>query len=195
MLRHFVGLNPGANVQSYLKILQDQHPYLKFSFSQAEVYKRGALDVKATLGQLADAKAAKAMARKIPYVGILFSLGTNAGEFVSDQNKYKSEWEKGGRAAAGIGMDIGIAGLTAGGAALGTMICPGPGTLIGGAVGATIGIVASFQLEDKIKDVGEKAGKWAGETYKDLSKAAGDIADDLSDKLSDAGNFVTGLFK
>ncbi|CAH0345444.1 T7SS effector LXG polymorphic toxin [Bacillus sp. CECT 9360] len=194
MLRHLVGLNPGTNVLSNLKLLQGQHPYLKFSASQAEKYKRAAVDARATVAQLADAKSVQTIARKIPYVGIIFSLGTNAGEFMSDQNKYKSEWEKGGRAAAGIGMDIGVAGLTAGGAAIGTMIFPGPGTLIGGAVGATIGIVASIKLEDNIKDVGEKAGKWAGETYKEASKAAKDVADDIKDKVTDARDFVSGLF-
>ncbi|HEY4553247.1 MAG TPA: LXG domain-containing protein [Bacillaceae bacterium] len=191
LLRHLVGLNPGANVQSYLKILQHQHPYMKFADAVSDEYKRLPIDVKGTAKQLTDAKSLTKIAKRIPYVGILFSVGTNAGEFVSDKNKYKSGWEKGGRAAAGIGMDIGVAGLTTGGAVIGSMICPGPGTLIGGAIGATVGIVTSILAEDKVKEAGEKAGKWVGEQVEKAKKWAGD----LGDKLSGAGKFVSGLFR
>ena len=191
LLRSLVGLKPGANVKSYLKVLEHQHPYLKFNDAYAEVYKKAPIDVKATLGQLTDKRALTAIARKIPYAGILFSVGTNAGEFVSDKNKYKSNWEKTGRAAAGIGMDIGVAGLTTGGAAIGTMIFPGPGTLIGGAIGATIGIVGSIAFEDNIKDIGEKAGKWAEERIEDL----GEVGKNIGEAISGAGSFVAGLFK
>lgn len=195
LLRNLVGLKPGANVKSYLKLLEHQHPYLKFSATDAELYRRTAVDLKATVGQLADKKALTAIAKKIPYAGILFSVGTNAGEFVSDKNKYKSDWEKGGRAAAGIGMDIGVAGLTTAGAAIGTMIFPGPGTLIGGAIGATIGIVSSITFEDNIKGLGEKAGKWVEEKFKDTTGNIKGVSEDVGDALSDAGRFVTGLFK
>ncbi|MCM3705273.1 MULTISPECIES: T7SS effector LXG polymorphic toxin [Cytobacillus] len=191
LLRSLVGLNPGSNVKSYLKLLEHQHPYLKFDAAQAELYKRTSIDVKSTLGQLTDKRSFTAIAKKIPYAGILFSVGTNAGEYISDKNKYKSNWEKTGRAAAGIGMDVGVAGLTTGGAAIGTMICPGPGTLIGGLVGATIGIAGSIAFEDSIKDIGEKAGKWAEEKSKDIKEAFSNVGE----AISDAGSFVTGLFK
>ncbi|MBP3041918.1 transposase, partial [Bacillaceae bacterium Marseille-Q3522] len=114
----------------------------------------------------------------------IFSVVTNTGEFYSDKNKNKSFWEKGGRATAGIGMDVGVTGLTAGGALLGSMICPGPGTLIGGAIGGAVGVVASLTLENKIKDIGEKAGKWFGDQVENIQKS-----------FSDLGNFVTGIFK
>ena len=77
-----------------LNYYKHQHPYLKFSATDAELYRRTAVDLKATVGQLADKKALTAIAKKIPYAGILFSVGTNAGEFVSDKNKYKSDWKK-----------------------------------------------------------------------------------------------------
>ncbi len=192
LLRSLVGgLKPGTNAKSYLKVLEHQHPYLKFNDAYAKAYKKAPIDVKATLGQLTDKRALTAIAKKIPYAGILFSVGTNAGEFVSDNNKYKSNWEKTGRAAAGIGMDIGVAGLTTGGAAIGTMIFPGPGTLIGGAIGATIGIVGSIAFEDNIKDIGEKAGKWAEERIEDL----GEVGKNIGEAISGAGSFVAGLFK
>ncbi|WHY78035.1 LXG domain-containing protein [Neobacillus sp. WH10] len=195
LLRSLVGLSPGANVKSFLGVLQHQHPYLIFNSAQAELYKSASIDVRATLGQLTDKKAIAKLAKKIPYAGIFFSVVTNGGEFVSDKNKYKSEAEKAGRAVAGIGMDIGVAGLTTGGAALGTMICPGPGTLIGGAIGATVGIVGSIIFEDNVKELGEKAGKWVEEKYKDAKKGIKEVAGNVSDALSDAGDFVTGLFK
>ncbi|UXH42990.1 T7SS effector LXG polymorphic toxin [Rossellomorea vietnamensis] len=194
MLRHLAGLNPGTNLKSYKKILEHQHPYLKFSPSQTEVYKRAVLDLKGTASQVTDMKAVKAIARKIPYAGILFSIGTNSGEFFSDQNKNKSVAEKVGRATAGIGMDVGVAGMTTGGAFIGTLICPGPGTLIGGAIGATAGIVASINFEDQIKDIGEKAGKWSEEKIGEVKETFNNTVDDVKDKVSGVGDFVSGLF-
>ena len=92
-------------------------------------------------------------------------------------------------------MDIGVAGLTTAGTAIGTMIFPGPGTLIGGAIGATIGIVSSIAFEDNIKGLGEKAGKWVEEKFKDTTGNIKGVSEDVGDALSDAGRFVTGLFK
>lgn len=191
LLRSLVGLNPGSNVKSYLKLLEHQHPYLKFDAAQAELYKRASIDVRATLGQFTDKKALAAMVKKIPYAGVAFSFGTNLGEYANDKNKYKSFSEVTGRVAAGIGMDVGVAGLTTGGAAIGTMICPGPGTLIGGAIGATIGIVGSIKFEEDIKDLGEKAGKWV----EDKVEEAKEIGSNVKNALSDAGDFVSGLFR
>ncbi|MBM7691607.1 uncharacterized protein YoxC [Peribacillus deserti] len=188
LLRQLVGFNPSANGQSFRQILESHFPNLKFAEDAVENYKRFAVDVPATLKQFTHAEGLKSVVKRVPYVGVAVSLITNGSEFFNDGNKYKSTSEKAGRAVAGIGMDVGVAGLTAGGAAIGTMICPGPGTLIGGMVGAAVGIVSSIALEDKVKELGEKAGKWTEDKVKD-------ITDSVSDAKDSVTGFVTGLFR
>lgn len=195
LLRHLVGFKPGTTTKSYGKILETFSSFAKYSKASLKNYERIPLDIKKTLGQFTDTKALKTIVKKIPYGGVVFSLGTNSGEFYSDKNKHKSFLEKGGRFAAGLGMDVGVAGLTTGGAAIGTMICPGVGTLIGGAVGATVGIVSSIKFENKVKDLGEKAGKWADEQLDKTKENFKELKENVSDSLSGAKDFVTGLFK
>ncbi|WP_078393953.1 hypothetical protein [Shouchella patagoniensis] len=126
--------------------------------------------------------------KRVPLVGTIVSVGSNASELWKDENKEKSEAERTGRMAAGFGMDLGVAGLTAGGAAIGSMIMPGVGTVIGGAVGATVGIVGSLALDEKVKDMGESAGRKVEEiTEKGLEF--------VQDNVSKVGDFVTGLFR
>ncbi|WP_026692729.1 T7SS effector LXG polymorphic toxin [Peribacillus kribbensis] len=202
MLRDLVGLSPNANTQSLREILKKNFPNLKFVEEGVENYKRFPLDAGGTLKQFVTVDGLKGVSKKIPYLGVVISVVTNGSEFFNDGNKYKSISEKAGRAVAGIGMDAGVAALTTGGAALGTMICPGPGTLIGGAVGATIGIISSMAFEDTVKDLGEKAGKWTGEKINEVKKTLQkktqqiqDLAKDAGDALSNAGHFVYGLFR
>ncbi|WP_077304645.1 T7SS effector LXG polymorphic toxin [Terribacillus halophilus] len=195
LLRHLVGFRPGTTTKSYGKILETFSSFAKYSKVTLNNYGKMPLDIPKTFGQLTNTKMVKGLVKKIPYGGIIFSLGTNGGEFFSDKNKDKTFLEKGGRFAAGLGMDVGVAGLTTGGAAIGTMICPGVGTLIGGAVGATVGIVSSIAFENKVKDFGEKAGKWVDEQLENTKENYKELKEDVSDSLSGAKNFVTGLFK
>lgn len=195
LLRNIIGLKPGTTVQSHLSILDRQHKFLVFSESAAKQYKKFPIDVKATIKEFTTKKGITNIVKKIPYVGIGVSVVTNSGELFNDKNKYKSNWEKGGRAAAGIGMDVGVAGLTTGGAVIGSMICPGPGTIVGGAVGATIGIGASIIMDDKIKKIGEKAGKWAGDKLKEVNEKKNKIVKDIKSTFSKTESFVAGLFK
>lgn len=209
VLRSLIGIKPHLNTVSYKDLLGSK--VAKYSEAALADYKVMSYDIKATLGQFKDVNQVKALVKKVPGVGTAFSFLTNAGELVSDKNKHKSNYEKAGRAAAGIGLDAGTAALIGAGAALGSFI-PGPGTVIGGAVGAAVGIAASFALEDKVKDVGERAGKWVDDTFQDteemaskareavkdkvddLKEAANKTGDALKDKFSDAGDFVSGLF-
>ncbi|WP_419884036.1 T7SS effector LXG polymorphic toxin [Peribacillus sp. B-H-3] len=188
MLRELVGLNPGNNNQSLRSILKEHFPNLKFVEEGVENYKRFPVDVPATLKQFVTVTGLSGVMKRVPYLGMGISLITNGSEFFNDGNKYKSTSEKAGRLAAGLGMDAGVAGLTTAGAALGTMICPGPGTLIGGAVGATVGIVSSMALEDKVKDLGEEAGKWTEHKVKYITKA-------VSESKEKVKKFITGIFR
>ncbi|MBM7604840.1 hypothetical protein JOC75_002844 [Metabacillus crassostreae] len=191
LLRSLIGLNSNTTRISFGKIIEEQNTLLRFSQAELKSY-RMKFDIKATVDQFTDAKKFATLGRRVPYVGIVFSITTNSGEFFSDKNQYKSDGEKIGRFAGGIGLDIGIAGLTTGGAAIGTLICPGIGTVIGGAVGAGIGIVGSWAIEDKVKDFGESVGHWIENDVADYVK---DSKENVTEIFSDATNFVTGFFK
>ncbi|WP_113928845.1 T7SS effector LXG polymorphic toxin [Bacillus sp. P14.5] len=188
LLRKLVGLKSGTNLISFHTILERQHPYLDFRKGLAQAYSRFSLDMKSTVKQFTNTKSLKAVLKKVPYAGIIFSVATNGGELVSDKNKNKTLSEKIGRATAGIGTDIAIAGMTTGGAAIGTLICPGVGTVIGGAIGATIGIVGSIKYEEHIKNIGESAGKWVGDKVSDAGEKMGNL-------LSNTQDLVSGLFR
>ena len=190
LLRTLVGLNPHTSTISFRSIMEDKFKFLKFSSEKLKDYKFSP-DIKKTIDQLKNPSSLKKLITKVPYAGIIFSVATNGTEFYSDKNKYKSNIEKTGRAVAGVGLDVGVTGLTMGGAALGSLILPGPGTIIGGAVGATIGIIGSFALEDKVKDMGEDAAVW----LKDKSEEIAEIGKNVKEKISDFGGFVSGIFK
>ncbi|MCT1578329.1 hypothetical protein M3E13_01145 [Oceanobacillus kimchii] len=78
------------------------------------------------------------------------------------------------------------------------MICPGVGTIIGGAVGAGVGIVGSWLAEDTVKDWGESAGRWVDDRYEDVKDWGNDAVDWVEEKseklVSSVGNFVSGIF-
>lgn len=190
VLKTMIGLRPGTGRIGYRRILNDKFNYIEFSSTKVKHYEKFPVDIGKTLSQVTTKKGVTALLSKIPIAGIGVSLVTNSSELFSDKNKYKSQGERLGRAAAGVGLDVGVVGLTTGGAALGTMIFPGPGTVIGGAIGAAIGIAGSWAIEDKAKAVGEKVGKWVEETI-DIKETVNKI----NDGLSIGGKFVAGLFR
>ncbi|MCD7035986.1 LXG domain-containing protein [Metabacillus sp. GX 13764] len=187
VLKKIVGFKPNTTTKSFLTILKESHPFLVFDEAKAAQYGKFPVDVGKTLSQL-KVSGWKGVLKRVPYLGIAVSVGTNAGEFISDENKYKSKAEVTGRFAAGLGMDAGVAGLTTGGAFIGTMVCPGVGTVIGGAIGAGIGIASSMALEDKVKEAGGKAGKWLDEKGKELGKKMDEVGKGFQ-------HMVSGLFR
>ncbi|MEW9675104.1 LXG domain-containing protein [Lentibacillus sp. L22] len=190
VLRQIIGLKGKTNRISFGKVANSYSSVLVFDKAKLKDYKMN-VDVKGTAKQFSSTKGVMKLAKRIPYAGILFSVGTNSGEYFSDENKYKSFYEKSGRFAGGIGLDLGVAGLTTGGAVIGSMICPGVGTVIGGAVGAGVGIVGSWFVEGTVKEWGENAGRWVEDTVKD----AGDwIGDKVGDITSNVGGFISGIF-
>ncbi|MEN1967813.1 LXG domain-containing protein [Lentibacillus sp. N15] len=197
VLREIIGLNAKTNKISFGKVANSYSSVLEFDKTELKNYKMK-VDVKSTAKQFTDAKGVMKFAKRIPYAGILFSVGTNSGEYFSDENKHKTFAEKSGRFAGGIGLDLGVAGLTTGGAVIGSMICPGVGTVIGGAIGAGVGIVGSWFAEDKVKDLGEKAGRWVDNTYEDTKKVVEKASDWVGDKVDDltsgVGSFISGIF-
>ncbi|MGN1402364.1 MAG: T7SS effector LXG polymorphic toxin [Bacillus sp. (in: firmicutes)] len=171
VLKVLIGLEPGTTRRGYAGILNERFRFIRFAEEKVKSYDKFPIDVKKTVGQFKTIEGMKQVIRRVPFVGIVASIGTNSGEFYSDENKYKSGAEKTGRFAAGVGLDLGVAGLTSGGAVIGSMICPGPGTIIGGAIGAAIGIAGSMAAEKKVKAVGENAVKWIVDTFKDAGES------------------------
>jgi len=191
LLKKIIGMNPRSTRRSYGSLLNERFRFLRFAESEVKTYTKFPVDVKKTVEQFTTKEGVKGVIKKIPYVGIATSIVTNSSEMYSDKNKYKSLSERFGRTAAGVGLDVGVAGLTAGGAAIGSMILPGPGTIIGGAVGAAIGIGGSMYFEEKAKAAGEKAGKWIGEQWNVLE----DKGDKIGEELSKGTKLVANLFR
>ncbi|WP_339192835.1 hypothetical protein NSU02_10280 [Aeribacillus sp. FSL W8-0870] len=143
--------------------------------------------------------------KKLPLAGAWFSLVTNAGELFSDENQYKSLFEKFGRFSAGLGLDVGVAATTSAGAYIGSLIAPGPGTIIGGAIGAGVGIVGSWLLEDNVKDFGEKVGREIEEGVqgikegvekvgKEIEEGIETVTEMANDSLTSAEKFIANFF-
>lgn len=198
VLREIIGLNGKTNRIGFGKIADSYNAgVLVFDKDGLKDYKMK-VDIDGTAKQFTDAKGVSKLAKRIPGVGILFSVGTNSGEFYSDENKHKSYYEKSGRFAGGIGLDLGVAGVTTVGAGIGTLICPGVGTIIGGAIGAGVGIVGSWFAEDTVKDWGENAGRWVEDRVEDVNNLVKETGERISegiDNLADsAGDFISSIF-
>lgn len=198
VLREIIGLNGKTNRISFGKIADGYNAgVLVFDKDSLKDYKMK-VDVDGTVKQFTTTDGAIKFAKKIPYVGIVFSGVTNSGEIYSDENKHKSGLERAGRFTAGLGLDAGVAGVTTIGAGIGTLICPGVGTIIGGAIGAGTGIIGSWKLEDTVKDWGENAGRWVEDRVEDgieLFNDAADWVDKTTDTLvSGVGDFLSGIF-
>ncbi|GMO00874.1 LXG domain-containing protein [Parageobacillus thermoglucosidasius] len=197
VLRELIGLHGKTNRIGFGKIVTQYHKILVFDESLLKQYKVK-VDIKSTIRQFTDVKSISKLIKKLPYAGIAFSIGTNMTEFWNDNNQYKSSFEKFGRFAAGIGLDIGVAATTSAGAYIGSLIAPGVGTIIGGAIGAGVGIVGSWLIEDDAKDFGEKAMNEIVEgvekVEKEIKEGIENITEMVSDSLTSAGKFIADFF-
>ncbi|GIN13591.1 hypothetical protein J26TS2_34580 [Shouchella clausii] len=192
ILRKLVNVDPSQSSVTFTRLFRKNASGVAINETKAKQYVARP-DLKAT------AKEAKKTFvntfKRVPYVGTIVSAGSNVMEAFKDENKEKSAAEKTGRVAAGFAMDAGVAGLTAGGAAIGSMILPGPGTVIGGAVGATVGIIGSIALDEKVKDLGEKVGRQIDKGVDKIKETASKVADNIGDTVNSAKKFVTSWFK
>lgn len=204
VLRELIGLHAKTNKISFGKIVEQYHKILVFDESLLKQYKVK-VDIKSTIRQFTDVKSFSKLIKRLPLAGVWFSLGTNAGEFFSDENQYKSLYEKFGRFSAGLGLDVGVAATTSAGAYIGSLIAPGPGTIIGGAIGAGVGIVGSWLIEDAAKDFGEKVGReiekvvqgikeGVEEVGKEIEEGIENVTEMVSDSLANAEKFIADFF-
>ena len=191
--KEVIGFKGKTNRISFARIANSYSNTLVFDEKALKNY-RMRVDVDSTLKQFSSADNLVKFTERIPYFGIAFSFATNSGEYYSDENKHKSFAEKTGRFIGGIGLDAGVAGVTTVGAGIGTMICPGAGTIIGGAIGAGIGIIGSWNVESTVKDWGEDAGRWLEDRTEDIGDFIGSAVDGVGNVISDASKFVSGLF-
>jgi hypothetical protein len=111
--------------------------------------------------------------------GSVASLVTaGAGQYFDDlDNPNLNGAERTGRVAAQTAT-VGVAGAAggwagaAGGAAIGTMICPGVGTVVGGVIGGIAGGALAGGVVDKFND---SVVDWAGGAADDVSNFVSDI--------------------
>lgn len=192
ILRKLVNVDPSQSYVTFAKLFRKNASGVAINETKAKQYVARP-DLKAT------AKEAKKTFvntfKRVPGLGTVVSIGSNVSELFSDKNKEKSHFEKVGRMAAGFGMDAGVAGLTAGGAAIGSLILPGPGTVIGGAVGATVGIIGSIALDEKVKDIGEKVGRKVEKGWESVKEKTSKLANTVEDTVTGAKKFVASWFK
>ena len=133
---------------------------------------------------LANARGFTSVAKRIPILSQVISVGANATEFVDPKNANLSMTEKFGRFGAGVGADM-VA--IAGGAKLGAMIGSfgGPvGIVVGGAVGGLVGGFVSSKYGDQIKDFGQKAAGFAEDVGKKIGGAVEDFGKSVFKSVS-----------
>lgn len=193
VLRDLIGLHSKTNKISSGKIIEQYHKILAFDENLLKQYKVQ-VNVGKTVGQFVDETQAAKLVKKIPYFGVFFSVITNSGEFYSDTNQNKSMFEKSGRFVAGLGLDAGVTALTSTGAIIGSMVAPGIGTIIGGAIGATVGFVGTLFVEDTVKDWGEAGGRWVEERVEDVEEFWDQANSTIFNSLSNTKKFITDFF-
>ncbi|KZM53797.1 T7SS effector LXG polymorphic toxin [Aeribacillus pallidus] len=197
VLRDLIGLPSKANKISFGKLVAQYHKILVFDENLLKQYKVK-IDIKSTVRQFTDTKSALKLIKRLPFAGTLFSVGTNMGEFFSDDNRYKSEFEKFGRFSAGLGLDVGVAATTSAGAYIGSLIAPGVGTIIGGAIGAGVSIVGSWLIEDTVKDWGEKVGREIEEGFekvgREIEEGIENVKEMINDSFTNTKKFIANFF-
>lgn len=163
LLKHAAGFSKNVNAAMHGSTLMGRF------------YERITIGSKEVAQNLAKAKGFTSVAKRIPILSTVISVGANATEFVDPKNANLSTTEKFGRFGAGVGADI-LA--IAGGAKVGAMIGSfgGPvGIVVGGAVGGLVGGIVSSKFGDQIKDVGEKVAGFA----EDVGKKVGGAVEDF----------------
>ncbi|WP_339165332.1 T7SS effector LXG polymorphic toxin [Siminovitchia sp. FSL W7-1587] len=147
------------------------------------------IDVKESLKKLNPRKAGwqKNLARGAN----VLAVGLNFMEAFSDKHKDKSVAERTGRALTGSALDIGAGTAgAASGAAFGTMIFPGVGTVVGGIVGAAAGgYLANKHLGESVRKAGERIGSTV---EKGWNKAKETVSNVVNDVKEGAKNLLSG---
>ena len=172
-------------------------PGLAFSYSRQFVAGRGgavlvqSLVVRPTTTTVIDADLlARAGAwgkagRALPVVGTVAGIGTTAwDQWRADaRNPNLTTTDRVGR-SAGVGIYVG--GAAAGGAAIGTMLFPGVGTLAGAGIGAAGGLVAGAVAVsiEPAREFAADAGEWTANAAVNTWNWGGDRLDDLGDAVS-----------
>lgn len=118
-------------------------------------------------------------ARRIPFVGNVVTVASNAGEIFNPNNPKSGISERIGRFIGGVGTDLFAVGAGAQvGATIGSV--GGPiGIVIGGAVGGAVGGFLSTKYGEKVKNVTGKIGKEIGEKTKKVAKKLGKVKDSV----------------
>jgi uncharacterized protein YukE len=172
-------------------------PGLAFSYSRQFVAGRGgsvlvqSLVVRPTTTTVIDADLlARAgnwgkAGRALPVFGTVAGIGTAAWDQwrVDSRNPNLTTTDRVGR-SAGVGIYVG--GAAAGGAAIGTMLFPGVGTLAGAGIGAAGGLVAGAVAVsiEPAREFAADAGQWTANAAVNTWNWSGDRLDDLGDAVS-----------
>jgi uncharacterized protein YukE len=167
-------------------------PGLAFSYSRQFITGRGgtvliqSLTLRPTTTTVIDgdllAKAGKwgKAGRALPVIGTVTGIGTAAWDQwrADSRNPNLTTTDRVGR-SAGVGIYVG--GAAAGGAALGTLIFPGPGTLVGAGIGAAGGLLvgAGAVAFEPGREFAADAGEWTANAAVNTWNWAGDRLDDV----------------
>jgi hypothetical protein len=136
------------------------------------------------------------LGRALPVVGGLFSAQEQWSE---DAGRYDTG-ERAVRAVAGAGAAMVVEagatwGATALGASIGTMICPGLGTAVGGAVGFLVATVGTELLGDQITTAGAAIGSLAWDAGEAVVDFGGDVLEAGGELLGDIGEGAEELWE
>lgn len=172
LLKHAAGFSKNVNAAMHGTTLMGRF------------HERITIGSKEVAQNLAKSKGFTSVAKRIPILSTVISVGANATEFVDPKNASLSNAEKFGRFGAGVGADI-VA--IAGGAKVGAMIgsVGGPvGVVVGGAVGGLVGGIVSSKFGDQIKDVGQKVAGFAEDVGKKIGGAVEDFGKSVFKSVS-----------
>ncbi|WP_161625304.1 hypothetical protein [Pontibacillus halophilus] len=187
VLRELTNLNGRATRISFGKISESYSTVIAWDKNALKEYKLNP-DLNKTAKQFTTVDGLKKIIKRLPYASIVFSATTNSNELFSEESKNRTVGEKVGRFAAGIGTDVGIAGMTTMGMMAGNAIpIPGVGAMIGGVAGATIGTALAIGLDDKIKNAGEEVGEF-------VENAGGTAVNFVEDTFEKTGKFISNFF-
>jgi hypothetical protein len=132
----------------------------------------------------------------LPYVGGAFSAYNQWQEDAGHYGDGERAARAAGAAAFSTAADIGGEYLAVGaGAAIGTAIFPGVGTVVGGAIGWVVATGATTYFGDEIQHAGAWVGSAAYSVGEDLVDFGGDVLDAGGDLLGDIGEGAADLWE